>query len=90
MKDLLIGIVGAILIFLMFCCAVWYALNEPESKKEAKQRQVEQEENLVLKPTYVGSVRITVYNYEGHDYIISDTGYACSIIHSESCECKNQ
>ena len=33
---------------------------------------------------------IVVFNEKGHEYIIAGWGYGCSIIHSESCPCKNK
>ena len=85
---LIIASVGVVAFYFLFDSV--FATTTREEIKEAKQRSIEQEQNLTMKPTVIGGVTISVYNYNGHEYIIADGGYGCCIIHSESCQCKNQ
>jgi len=87
-----------ILIVIGACVGIYYIIDDifvPDKdlkaqREEAIKRSEEEQKNLVMKPTYVAGVAISVYNYNGHEYIIADGGYGCCIIHSESCQCKYQ
>lgn len=88
----------AILIVIGACIGIYYMIDDmfvPDEEvksqmEEAIKRSEEEQKNVVMKPTYVAGVAISVYNYNGHEYIIADGGYGCCIIHSESCQCKDQ
>lgn len=80
-----------ILIVICACVCIYYTIGNMKAQSdESIKRSDEEEKNVVMKPTYVAGVSISVYNYNGHEYIIADGGHGCCIIHSESCQCKNQ
>ena len=81
----------AILIVIIACVCIYYTIGNMKAQSdESIKRSEEEEKDVVMKPTYVAGVYISVYNYNGHEYIIADGGNGCCIIHSESCQCKNQ
>lgn len=80
-----------LLIIIIACISGHYMIVNMKAKSEESiKRSEEEEKNVVMKPTYVVGVYISAYNYNGHEYIIADSGNGCCIIHSESCQCKNQ
>ena len=58
-----------------------------DSRKKAAKAQVE---SVVEERVNIGGVMVTIYEHEGHEYIIADAGYGAGIIHSESCPCKTE